>query len=250
MKLQLVFLALILTGCQSIDRGNFGSFERSLNNKPYGYQVVDDPTGVAPTAKVERFEVRSGDCASDPGWSDCDNDRERSELSQQKPRENPGSSRWYGWSIYFPSDYITIAPTKVALGQFHQTDAPPVWMFQETLGGYFLDDQVPGYTRRYHELIPSKDLRGKWHRLEVNVLWTNKEDGFFKVWVNGEEKVNYAGPTMTKNDVYFKYGLYRTFVSRFEHSHKKPIPTQVVYFSNIRRANSRDGLQPPVQSHP
>lgn len=247
MKIGVVLLALILTGCQSIDRGSFGFFDRSLNNKSHGYQVVDDPTGTAPTAKVERFEVRPGDCASDSGWSDCKNDRERSELSQQKPRENPGSSHWYGWSIYFPKDYITVAPTKVALGQFHQTGAHPVWMFQETSGGYFLDDQVTGYTRRYHELILDNDLRGKWHQVEVHVMWTNKGDGFFKVWVNGEEKVNYAGPTMAKNDVYFKYGLYRTFVSRYEQAHKKPIPTQVVYFSNVRRTSSRVGLLPPTK---
>jgi hypothetical protein len=132
-----IVLALMLSGCQTIDRGSFGFFDRSLNNKSYGYQVVDDPTGTAPTAKVERFEVRRGDCGFDSGWSDCKNDRERSELSQQKPRENPGSSYWYGWSIYFPSDYVTVAPTKVALGQFHQTGAHPVWMFQELTGGYW-----------------------------------------------------------------------------------------------------------------
>jgi len=245
MKIGLILLTLALSGCQSIDRGSFGLFDRSLNNKPHGYQVVDDPTGLAPTAKIERFEVRPGDCASDPGWSDCKNDRERSELSQQKPREMPGSSHWYGWSIYFPKDYVSVAPTKVALGQFHQTDAHVVWMFQETPGGYFLDDQVTGYTRRYHELVSAENLRGKWHRVEVNVRWTNKDDGFFRVWVNGEEKVNYVGPTMTKNDVYFKYGLYRTFVSRYEQSHKNPIPAQVVYFSNVRRASSRVGLQSP-----
>ena len=48
MKIGVVLLALILTGCQSIDRGSFGFFDRSLNNKSHGYQVVDDPTGTAP----------------------------------------------------------------------------------------------------------------------------------------------------------------------------------------------------------
>jgi hypothetical protein len=79
MKLGLVLLSLTLSGCHSIDRGSYGFFDRSLNSKSHSYQVVNDPTGTAQTAKVERFEVRPGDRGTDPGWSDCKNDRERSD---------------------------------------------------------------------------------------------------------------------------------------------------------------------------
>jgi len=82
-----IFLVLIsiasfaLASCQTLDRGSFGPFKRSLNNKSYGYSVVKDFTGRSGVEFVERFEVRAGDCGSSSQWSDCRSDRERSELS-------------------------------------------------------------------------------------------------------------------------------------------------------------------------
>jgi hypothetical protein len=86
----------LLGGCQAVDRGSFGPFERSLNNKTYGYEVVDDPTGSAPTLMVERFEVRPVDCSANSVWSDCKTDRERSELIQKGILESKSSNYWYG----------------------------------------------------------------------------------------------------------------------------------------------------------
>lgn len=242
MKLSWLILSFsgVISGCQTLDRGSFGYFERSMNNKSYGYQVVDDPTGSAPTSQVERFEVRAGDCTSKPRWSDCENDRERSELAQTSSLESQGSTQWYSWNVYFPEDYPDVSPTKVAVGQFHQKIGKVVWMFQQDPGGFWLDDQARGgYTRRYYKLISSDELRGRWHHIEVNARWSTGDDGFFKVWVNGEQKVNYAGQTMSHGDVFFRYGVYRTFIKRYEPAHRKAIPTQVVYFSDVRRASTR-----------
>ena len=55
-KLLSLTLALLLTfnigdraaWSQSMDKGSFGRFERSLNTTDYGYQVIADPTGNAP----------------------------------------------------------------------------------------------------------------------------------------------------------------------------------------------------------
>lgn len=238
---------LFLTSCVSINRGSLGHMDRSLNTKRYGYKVIDDFTGNAPTEKIEKFEVRPGDCSSEGSWSDCANDRERSELKE--PVDNRftghGSEQWYGWSIYFPEDYINIYPTKVALGQFHQVKSHPVWMFQNSDGGYHLDDQVYGHTRHYHKLISENDLRGKWHKIEVHVKWSKKDDGFMKVWINGEQKVNYSGQTMDAETVYFKYGLYRSFMSRYKlMNNVDKVPAQIVYFANVKRSKTREGLKP------
>ena len=65
----------------------FKKVHKSLTGKyykDYGMQVVDKKDGhpVRAGNKSIRFEVRSGDCGSDPdGWSDCKNDRERHELT-------------------------------------------------------------------------------------------------------------------------------------------------------------------------
>ena len=244
----LIIFGLLLSACTTIDRGSFGQFNRSLNTTNYGYLVIKDPTKTAPTEIVEAFEVRQGDCSSNSGWSDCKNDRERSELSQRHRKFEStysGDEYWYGWSIYFPIDYPNIYPTKVALGQFHQRSSHPVWMFQNSDGGYYLDDQVHGYTRRYYKLIDDKNLRGKWHRIELHVKWAKDKNGFFVVWADGKKKINYKGQTMDAYRVYFKYGIYRSFMSRYKNkNHTNNVPTQVVYFSNVKRGKSREDLSP------
>ncbi len=242
----LLAMCFAVTACEtvpSVDRGAFGAFQRSLNTRSYGYTVVADPTGTAPAPRVERFEVRPGDCSRNEGWDDCAKDRERSELSEAVKATGPGQEWWYGWSLYVPDGYVNVYPTKVALGQFHQDKSHPVWMFQNAQGGYHLDDQVFGSTRRYYELIPESDLRGKWHRIEVHAKWSRGQDGFFRVWADGKHKVDVAGPTMTAQAVYFKYGLYRSFLSRYKTAKSADaVPAQTVYYANVKRSRTREGL--------
>jgi len=225
---------------QYLDRGSFGEFQRSLNRKIYGYEVIPDPTGSAPTPLVEKFEVRSGDCSSQPDWSDCRKDRERSELTH-KGRDPIGRTYWYGWSIYIPADFPSIWPVKVALGQWHQEGSHPVWMIQHQQFGIYLDDQVLGATRKYYKLADFREMRGKWTRFEFHVKWSKEDDGFFRAYANGEQVADYSGRTSWENTQFFKYGIYRTYVSRVPGT-----PTQIVYYANVRRASTREGLLPPA----
>ena len=62
--------------------------------KDYGMQIVSKAEGfpVRHGEKSIRFEVRMGDCNPDhtqekDGWSDCDNDRERHELSASSSQD-------------------------------------------------------------------------------------------------------------------------------------------------------------------
>jgi len=237
----IAFPIAALLGCGTlIDRGIFGDFENTLNTTSHGYQVIDDPTGQATTTRVERFEVRAGDCSWDRwGWSDCANDRERSELAQLNRRFTHGEY-WYGWSLYIPHDFPIIWPVKTSLGQFHQQNSHPIWMIQLMPGGMYLDRQTSRGTVRLFPLLREEELRGRWHRFEVHARWSHQRDGFLNVWVNGELKVHYAGPTFFGENVYFKYGVYRTFVSR---SNITPVPTQIALFANVRAARTREGLQ-------
>ncbi len=200
-------------------------------------------TGAASTPMIDVFDVRPGDCSFNSGWNDCLNDRERSELSEIKKSTGLHSEYWYGWSIYFPDTYQNVYPTKVALGQFHQKGSHPVWMFQNSDGGYHLDNQVTGRSSEYYLLIQEATLRGRWHRVEVHVRWEKDKTGFFRVWVNGTQKVDYEGATMDASYVYFKYGLYRSFLSRYKSKNNvDSVPAQTVYFSNVKRSLSRHGL--------
>jgi hypothetical protein len=207
--------------------------------------VSEDITGNAPTKNIEIFDIRPGDCSENDGWSDCDNDRERSELTERNKTTGPGKQYWYGWSIYFPEDYPNVYPTKVALGQFHQDDGPPVWMFQNSSGGYHLDQQISGQTIKYFELLSDKELRGQWHQVELHVGWAGDNTGFFNVWINGEQKVQYTGRTMNSDDrSYFKYGIYRTYLTRYMNRNSvNEVPAQKVYYSNVKRGSSREAIQ-------
>jgi len=228
----------------SLDKGLFGPFTRSLNVMPHGYRVIDDPTGLAPSGKVERFEVRPGDCHFNGGWSDCEKDRERSELSERGERSQAGSSSWYGCSFYVPPDWSDISPTKTVLGQFHQDKSHPVWMFQNYKGGLYLDDQSSGRSLRRILLVRAEDFRGRWHRIEVEAKWSKDERGRLNVWVNGDLVFQHSGPTMSAETVYFRYGVYRSFISRYLNaSGEDEAPAQAALFANVKKAKSREGLR-------
>ena len=57
--------------------------------------------------------------------------------------------------------------------------------------------------------------RGKWIDFIVNVKWGQKDNGHFKLWINGKQVVNHQGKTMHDSKQYgskfkatFTYGMY------------------------------------------
>ena len=257
------FLAIVLLGLLFCSNGFTGdivklskdvafgnSYFKSLsgNYKKYGMQVVDKKDGhpVRAGQKSIRFEVRPGDCGYNDGWNDCDTDRERHELSGKRMS---GGEWWYSWSIYLPKDFVNVHPTKVCLGQFHQEKGHVVWMFQNQsfskTGGYWVDDQVPGYTRKLNQILSQEEMIEKWNDILVNVKWSKKDDGFFKVWLNGKQVYSFEGPTKTKAKTYFKFGIYRSFLSKWIYSSRnkkkeKGVPAQVVYFDEVRAGKTKE----------
>lgn len=220
--------------------GQYSGFQRSLGAKnSYGYKEVSAPEPVREGKVSERFELRSGDCAAIPEWNDCSNDRERSELKQQPPFSLPGQEYWYSFSLFVPETYKNIYPVKVALGQFHQKGAksPPL-MFQNGKGGYWLD--LNQTRQKSVLLIEEEKLRGRWHDLLVNARWSKGKDGFLKVWVNGKLKFSREGANLKQDGpIYFKYGIYRSFLSRNKNKH----PDQVVYFDGVRWGTKRENVE-------
>lgn len=255
----LPFLALVLSGCAGLQPGcvsdeqeasltgytridtRFYLFYRTLNLTPHGYQVVEAPHPIRDGETAERFEVRPGDCGEDYEWSDCATDRERSELSESPPFSSVGREYWYGWSLYIPENFPNVYRTKVALGQFKQEEiGNPLIMFQNYSGGYWLDmDQTVGEVSGYKKLIDKSDFRGKWHDIVVHAKWCTGSDGFVKVWVNGELKAEVNGRnTYYNKPIYFSYGVYRTYLSRYFGS----VPTQIAYFDEVRKGLKREDV--------
>lgn len=202
----------------------------------YGVQVVNKSDGhpVRDGDSSIRFEVRAGDCGRTSDWDDCKNDRERAELSST----NLGGEQWVHWSIYLTENFQSIFPAKSALAQFHiRGSSMPVFMFQNSTGGYIVDNSMTndGETLEQRKLFSDTEMNGKWNDILVHVKWSrNKEQGFFHVYVNGEDMPRYTwfGPTSRNHGIpYFKFGVYRTFMSR--RSGPDPTPTQVAYYDNV-----------------
>ena len=129
------------------------------------------------------------------------------------------------------------------MGQFHQHKAKPAWMFHNHKGGYFLDYHV-GRKHNFAKLLDKEDLIGKWNRIEINAKWSEENDGFFMVWVNGKLVVTFNGKTASASKLYFKYGIYRSFVYKYKlFNNGKPPPTQIVYFTKVKRGSSREDIQ-------
>ena len=191
--------------------------------KDYGMRVVSKTEGfpVRHGEKSIRFEVRMGDCNPDhtqqkDGWSDCDNDRERHEIKAGSSKDSMKNSEfWFAWSLYLPIDHVNLFPLKNNFGQFHQRGGPPVFMFEEREEGYKIVRTIGDDDYDDKLLIKTIDMLGKWTDVLINARWSNKDDGFFKLWINNELKYDYNGPTMTGKNVYQKYGIYRTGLTRY-----------------------------------
>ena len=219
--------------------------------KKYGMQIVEkkDDHPVRAGEKSIRFEVRAGDCGWDGhGWSDCETHRERHELLGVK--EISSGTRWYAWSIYLPKDFINVYPVRVCLGQFHDAgqaftdEVNPPWMFLNIRGGYWVNNMVRVPAGYETQLLTREQMLEKWNDILINVKWTNKENGFFKIWVNDKLAFDYKGPTKRKSKINLQFGIYRYGIFIPD------VPTQVVYYDEVRVGKKKEdvvGNLPPLQ---
>ncbi|MFK7745296.1 MAG: polysaccharide lyase [Roseobacter sp.] len=237
--------------------------ERSMkkNTTKHGYAKVRDFSRLG--KRSQRFEVRAGDCGWDDGWSDCDNDRERSELYVKKDwRHN--TDQWIGFSVYLPNDFKTSSRVRTTVGQVKMKGGPKGFaggfpsepgVFQmEMLGNrYFLRvhvlsgpfDNVKNDIKDYN-LATISEMRGKWTDFAVR-LNTKTAPGALDVYKNGKRVASHPfNQNYKPKAYYFKYGIYRSFVSE----HRGPMPTQVVFFDEVRMGRSFEKVAVEGQRRP
>ena len=212
--------------------------------KSWGHNVVTKPHPVRYGKESERFEVRAGDCGwnNNHTWNDCDNDRERHELTSHGiGTHNPsaGDLFWYRFSLYLPKSNPDIRGIDTNYAQLYLTpNCSPAF---QIVHSYPLGVWVKGigYEKYNSTIIPEKDVKGKWHDIVINVLWEPHDFGYIQVFLNGGIKQTHFGPTMTFDcqGVYFKYGIYRHHMTKEDNT-----PTTVAYFDGLRRARSEDGM--------
>jgi hypothetical protein len=230
------------------------SGERSLSTTKWGYQIVKSP--VRAGKRAQRFEVRPGDCSGDSGWSDCDNDRERSEITLKKDWRY-GTTQWIGFSVYVPQDFKASSKVNTTVGQIHQRGGPsgtagglpsfPPLMQLEMRGGSYIAgvhiltgsaSNVRDNVKKF-PLASINAMRGKWTDILIH-LDTAKGKEVLEVYVNGQRKAALTDfINFIPKEFYFKYGIYRSFVSR----HGGPMPTQILYIDEVKLGKSADKVR-------
>ncbi len=240
----LVVVALCLSGFTVEPEDVSGwSFVRSLpiGASLHGVGVAHDPLPTRSGKTSLRFEVRPGDCSTGRhGWDDCRQDRERAELKQQGYQRH-GETWWYRFSLFVPEDHRNIWPAKLSFAQFHQQGAKPVLMLQNHKGGLWLDIRNGKRTVRRVPIIPERAFKGRWHDIRFNIRWSRNRDGFMRTFIGDELVHQYKGRTMSADRVYFKFGLYRSHVSR---SSRAGRTTHTAFYDLIERSET------PLQASP
>lgn len=240
---------LLLEGCIS---GRLVGF-RSLSTTSWGYGVVESP--VRAGKQSQRFEVRPGDCAADGKWSDCKNNRERSEYSLRRAI-SPGRDTWIAFSVYVPEDFADSPRVATSMGQIHQKGGPsgtagglpsfPPLLQLNMKGGLYracihiLSGSPTNIGDRcdYYTLAALDDMRGRWTDVTIHFDTTDRTS-LMEIFVNGEEKARLSDfVRFWPKEYYVKYGLYRSFVSR----HGGPMPTQVAWFDEVRIGKTREAV--------
>ena len=274
MKKLLILLLLVptlaMSGTFKNDEGKFGlktkksGFKFHLNfmdHNDHNFQYIKDKTKARAGKYFQRFEVRDGDCFGDDSWSDCDTNRERVEFST-RPRQPIKKNQCYGYSLMLSKDFIDTHPTNTSLGQVHQhggptgtagglASFPPLIQIDAREGYlYFNWHELSGSATnvidqsRYYKLKSLEDMKEVWTDISFCLDFKNKR---MDAWVDGIKKVEILkSPIFFKpKAIYFKHGIYRSFISKYkahayytQESFDGKMPTQIVFFDEIRRGNS------------
>lgn len=235
-------------------------FERTLNDKIYGCSVVQPPYPVRAGFFSKRFELRSGDCGKDENWNDCETDRSRIEFIS-KNKMQMGDERWFAWSIYLDKSFQDVSPTKTTLGQITQhggpigkaggfLSVPPLVQYEIIDEKFFLvyhdlsgdRKNVKDNAKKFY-LTNLQDMKEKWTDIVLHIRF-EIEQGYLESFINGESRVVIEKDFIKfePKKFGFKYGIYNSFISRYKEKFGKNLPTQIVYFDEVRTGLTRESV--------
>jgi hypothetical protein len=225
-KRALLWAGLLLSATLPSQAGLIETYDfEDGGNKLSNYNEIDDDLD---NPNVTAYIVNSTDIARRGTHSVktlITNADKRAEVVSNK-RGTVGGINWYGWSMYIPSTTV-INHTRAIVSQFHDWhNSQPAWgkdnrapscFTLETNGNFqfnlkYENPAVP-QTIIHQNFVLGAYTVGAWHDMVMQVRWTHLSTGFVKIWVNGELKLDYTGPTYmnytaTNSGPYFKAGDY------------------------------------------
>jgi Polysaccharide lyase len=178
--------------------------------------------------------------------------------NRSKGKNGQPEQAWYGWEIFYPSDFpyaerqarggVQFASFKhtvycASMYLVHQSghdDDDLIWRITRYTGAS--PKQVSEQCKLVQEakVARMRDLLGKWTRFELFVKWSQQSDGEFRLYINGKQKLAYHGVTCTNDcDQFnqFNYGIYLSNAPS-----RDSIAKTYVLFKNVDRAASREAL--------
>ena len=224
-----------------------------MSQNKYNFSYIEDNLKSRSGNYYQRFELRNGDCFGDENWSDCDNDRQRIELSSE-PNQAIYGKQCYGYSVKLSNSFTDIRKVSTTLGQIHQkggpsgkanslSSFPPLIQIDARKGNLYLNWHKLSGSRKnvkdeseYYKLKTLKSMKGVWTDISICLDFKNKR---IDAWVDGDNVVKILeSPIFFEPDsIYFKHGIYQSFISNYT-SFKGETPTQIVYYDEVRRGNS------------
>lgn len=250
--------AFVMTTALAQAGDAFPKFKEEPINAKGSYQLIPDPTGSAPTAKVDSFTIMPGPCNAKSKYhdninSDCTFNSVRSQLYQPKPDQTQPKEAWYRWSMYLPPDFPIYPRQSSGLYSFaywHNQDCPHLAIVNDPGSSTKLrlqtnivpkDGSYDCYPSAKLEFADLKDLVGKWHRFEAHVKWSTGDDGLAEIFLDGKQAVVLNGPTLSKEHPkpnYFKYGIYLCCTPGTEF-----IKPATVLFTDVARAKTQEQIE-------
>ena len=118
----------------------------------------------------------------------------------------------------------------------------------QTVGGYAPQFSASIYNGKLSiegtHVIDEKNLKGKWHKVEFNIRYSKDYDGFIKVYINDELKVNRSGFKTASHDyVDIKYGSYsHPEYGGANYPEGYQFPSHTIYFAGFSMNKDRSKL--------
>lgn len=204
--------AVGLSACMSATSGV--PVSRSLNDTAWGYQRVTSPVRAGKTA--QRFELRPGDCGTDDAGSDCDRDKERTEVASNK-RWDIDDTMWASGSVFVPPGFRTntgwthIIQFKSSNPKGLERNPQPFSLtltrgrFVATFG--WLDAKDEQQFEQV-DLGPASQLEGRWTDFQIGI--GPGLGNQIVAYKNGRQIVSRPMRYLDAEGTYLKYGIYRT----------------------------------------
>lgn len=190
----------------------------------YGFNVIGNPT--YQDLKVGRWELRAGDPPASNGT--------RAEvlfsadLAQQET--------WHSFVGYFPSADNLIDTDDEAFNQWHQGSSfgRPMMTFRTENGRFEVLRRSPdGLKTNYY--IMGSIIYDQWLQFVIHIK-QHLTDGIMQVWINGELKMDFRGPTMFDGPIgRWKMGIYK---SSWNNGAKTNSIKRVWYVDEVRVGNA------------